>query len=56
MVIQVASATRALQEVAVGLLTDHLHNCVVNAASASEAEGQAGLGEVASTIRQVIRL
>jgi CsoR family transcriptional regulator, copper-sensing transcriptional repressor len=27
-VIQVASATRALQEVAVGLLTDHLRHCV----------------------------
>ncbi len=55
-VVQVASVTRALQEVAVGLLTDHLHNCVVNAARASETGGQAGLGEVASTIRQVIRL
>jgi hypothetical protein len=29
---------------------------VVNAARASEADGQASLGEVASTIRQVIRL
>jgi hypothetical protein len=28
----------------------------VNAAQASEAAGQASLGEVASTIRQVIRL
>ena len=34
-VVQVASVTRALQEVAVGLLTDHLHHCVVNAARAS---------------------
>ena len=55
-VVQVASVTRALQEVAVGLLTDHLDHCVVNAARASEAGGQASLGEVASTIRQVIRL
>jgi DNA-binding FrmR family transcriptional regulator len=55
-VIQVASVTRALQEVAVGLLTDHLHHCVVNAAHASGDDGQASLGEVASTIRQVIRL
>jgi DNA-binding FrmR family transcriptional regulator len=55
-VVQVASATRALQEVAVGLLTDHLDRCVVNAARASEDGGQASLGEVASTIRQVIRL
>ncbi len=55
-VVQVASVTRALQEVAVGLLTDHLHHCVVDAARASEADGQASLGELASTIRQVIRL
>ena len=55
-VIQVSSATRALQEVAVGLLNDHLHHCVVSAVRASEADGQASLGEVASTIRQVIRL
>ena len=55
-VIQVASVTRALQEVAVGLLTDHLQHCVVDAVRASEAHGHASLGEVASTIRQVIRL
>jgi DNA-binding FrmR family transcriptional regulator len=34
----------------------HLHHCVVNAARASEDDGQASLGEVASTIRQVSRL
>jgi CsoR family transcriptional regulator, copper-sensing transcriptional repressor len=55
-VVQVASVTRARQEVAVGLLTDHLDRCVVNAARASVVGGQASLGEVASTIRQVIRL
>jgi hypothetical protein len=44
------------EEAAVGLLTDHLHHCAVNAARASEGGGQARLGEVASTIRQVIRL
>ncbi len=55
-VIQVASATRALQEVAAGLLTDHLRHCVLNAARASEADGEDSLTEVAGTIRQVIRL
>jgi DNA-binding FrmR family transcriptional regulator len=55
-VVQVASATRALQEVAAGLLTDHLRHCVLNAARASDAEGQGALAEVAGTIRQVIRL
>ena len=55
-VIQVASATRALQEVAAGLLTDHLRHCVLDAARASDATGEARLTEVAATIRQVIRL
>lgn len=55
-VTQVASATRALQEVAVGLLNDHLGHCVRDAAHRSTAEGDLALAEVAGTIRQVIRL
>ena len=55
-VTQVASATRALQEVAVGLLNDHLRHCVTAAAAGSPQEGDARLGEVTATIRQVIRL
>lgn len=55
-VTQVASATRALQEVAVGLLNDHLQHCVISATKSSEADGRARLDEVASTIRQVVRL
>ncbi|HEY5984842.1 MAG TPA: metal-sensitive transcriptional regulator [Streptosporangiaceae bacterium] len=55
-VTQVASATRALQEVAVGLLSDHLRHCVVHAVQSSEAEGGHALDEVTGSIRQVIRL
>jgi len=55
-VTQVASATRALQEVAVGLLNDHLRHCVRDAARRSEAESDQVLDEVTGTIRQVIRL
>ena len=55
-VTQVASATRALQEVAVGLLNDHLHHCVRDAARRSGAEGDQVFDEVTGTIRQVIRL
>jgi DNA-binding FrmR family transcriptional regulator len=55
-VIQVASVTRALQEVAVGLLTDHLRHCMMQAAQRSPAEGDQVLAEAASTIRQVVRL
>lgn len=55
-VTQVASATRALQEVAVGLLSDHLHHCVRDAARRSDSECDETLTEVAATIRQVVRL
>ena len=55
-VTQVASATRALQEVAVGLLNDHLRHCVSSEAGKSEADSDRLLAEVAGTIRQVIRL
>jgi DNA-binding FrmR family transcriptional regulator len=56
-VTQVASATRALQEVAVGLLNDHISHCVMFAARGGAPEdGDARLAEVAATIRQVIRL
>jgi DNA-binding FrmR family transcriptional regulator len=55
-VTQVASTTRALQEVAVGLLNDHLHHCVLAAARHSDSEAQAHLEEVAATVRQVVRL
>ena len=55
-VIQVGSATRALQEVAVGLLNDHLRHCVLAAARGSQDAGAASLDEVAGAIRQVVRL
>jgi DNA-binding FrmR family transcriptional regulator len=55
-VTQVGSATRALQEVAVGLLNDHLQHCVLAAARGSDSDGNARLDELAATIRQVVRL
>ena len=55
-VLQVGSATRALQEVAVGLLNDHLRHCVLTAARDSHDGGAASLDEMASAIRQVVRL
>ena len=54
-VTQVASATRALQEVAVGLLTDHLRHCVLDAARSPDGAATE-LEEVAATIRQVVQL
>jgi CsoR family transcriptional regulator, copper-sensing transcriptional repressor len=55
-VTQVASTTRALQEVAIGLLNDHLRHCVTAAAAGSPADGDMRLAEVTATIRQVLRL
>jgi len=55
-VTQVASATRALQEVAVGLLNDHLRHCVRDATRNADSGADAALAEVAGTIRQVVRL
>ena len=51
-VTQIGSATGALQEVAVGLLNDHLHHCVL----AANGDTAARLDEVTATIRQVVRL
>ena len=53
---QAAQATRALQEVAAGLLSDHLRHCVMAAPAHSEVRAGRALGEVAGTIRQVVRL
>ena len=50
---RVASATRALQEVAVGLLSDHIGHCVSAVARAAPEDGEARLREVAAIIRQV---
>jgi DNA-binding FrmR family transcriptional regulator len=55
-VTQVGSVTRALQEVAVGLLSDHLRHCVAQALYSSPASGEQALDEVTGTIRQIVRL
>lgn len=55
-VIQIGSATRALQEVAVGLLSDHVRHCVAHAVRTSDADSQNIMDELTGTIRQVVRL
>ena len=55
-VTQVGSVTGALQEVAVGLVSDHLRHCVASAVRTSDADGERALDEVTGTIRQVLRL
>ncbi|MDA8320746.1 MAG: hypothetical protein M0030_13195 [Actinomycetota bacterium] len=46
----------ARQEVAVGLLGDHLHHCVRDPSRRSDADCADTLAEVTATIRQVVRL
>lgn len=55
-VTQVAAAIRALQEVAVGLVNDHLRHCIVAPIGSSDGETEARLDEVAGAIHQVVRL
>lgn len=54
-VIQVTSAIRALQEVSVGVLNDHIRHCVVAAAGGSGSAADQELDELAAMIRQVMR-
>ena len=53
---QVSAATRALQQVALGLITDHLHHCVVDAARSDPTTGQAKLDELTGTLRHALRM
>jgi DNA-binding FrmR family transcriptional regulator len=53
---QVSAVTRALQEVAVRLLDDHVRHCVLDAARSGPDEGEQKLAELADTMRRALRL
>ena len=53
---QVSAATRALQQVALGLLDAHLRHCVLDAARSGAVAGEAKLDELAGMLRQALRL
>ena len=53
---QVSAVNRALHEVALGLLDDHLRHCVVDAARSDAADAQAKLDELTTTLRRALRL
>jgi DNA-binding FrmR family transcriptional regulator len=53
---QVSAATRALQQVALGVLGDHLRGCLIEAARLGPAESQAKLDELVVALRQALRL
>ena len=52
---QVSAATRALQNVALGLLEEHMGGCVVDAAKADDAEGAAKVAEASAAIARLVR-
>lgn len=53
---QIAAATKALQQVALGLLDDHLRHCVTDAVRTSGPEADAKLREVNQAIALALRL
>ncbi|UQA96914.1 metal-sensitive transcriptional regulator [Streptomyces halobius] len=53
---QISAVTRALQEVALGLLDEHVRNCVADAARSDPAEGATKLDELTIALRRTLRL
>jgi DNA-binding FrmR family transcriptional regulator len=52
---QIASVTKALQGVALGLLDQHIAHCVVSAAERSEEEGAAKVEEAVRAVERLLR-
>ncbi len=52
---QIASATKALQSVAVKLLDEHLHHCVSAAVASGGPEGAAKISEATGAIERLLK-
>lgn len=52
---QVSAVTKALQSVAVGLLDQHLHHCVTNAATNDPEHADDMVGEATKAIERLLR-
>lgn len=52
---QVSAATRALQQVALGLVHEHLSHCVVEAVNAGDEEGRAKIEEATAAIARLVK-
>ncbi|MCB1004025.1 MAG: metal-sensitive transcriptional regulator, partial [Acidimicrobiales bacterium] len=52
---QIASVTRALQAVGLGLLDEHVRHCVVDAAATSTEEGEAKVHEAVAAVERLLR-
>lgn len=52
---QISAASRALQEVALGLLDDHVRGCVTDAARTDAAQAEEKFAELSDTLRRALR-
>ena len=52
---QIASVTKALQSVAVGLLDDHLRHCVADAVASGGPEADEKLTEASAAIERLLK-
>ena len=52
---QISAVTRALENVALGLLDDHLKHCVLDAALAGGPVSEQRLGEASEAIARLVR-
>jgi DNA-binding FrmR family transcriptional regulator len=52
---QLASVTKALQSVGLGLLDEHFRHCVKEAATGDEAEGDAKVHEAMEAVARLLR-
>lgn len=52
---QISAVTRARQEVALGLVDDHLRNCVIDAARSDQGAGEEKVTELGVAFRRLLR-
>jgi DNA-binding FrmR family transcriptional regulator len=52
---QIASVTKALQGVGLGLLDEHIRHCVMDAAAESPDEGDAKVHEAIAAVQRLLR-
>ncbi|MSO78258.1 MAG: metal-sensitive transcriptional regulator [Acidimicrobiia bacterium] len=53
---QIAAVSKALQNVGLGLLDEHLRHCVLEAAQSSRAEGDAKVHEAVQAVDRLLRV
>ena len=52
---QISAMTKALQAVSIGLLEEHMHHCVVEAARKGDDEAREKVGEAVEAIARLVR-